>query len=58
MMKKQRLVNELMSARRAIGVAKRAGEDIDLAAARATVDAAKIGLANGGQSGGTTRAGL
>ena len=43
-----RLVGELMSARRAVGVAKRASDAATLAAARAQVDAAKVALGERG----------
>ena len=42
------LTSELMRARRAVGVALRAGDADGLAAARAAVDAAKIGLGERG----------
>jgi hypothetical protein len=43
-----RLVKELMSARRAVGVALRAADAAALAAARARVDAAKVALGERG----------
>ena len=42
------LVNELMAARRAVGVALRAGDQARLAAARAQVDHAKVALGERG----------
>lgn len=45
---RQRLVNELMDARRAVGTAKRAGDDEAEKAARARVHAAKVGLGERG----------
>ena len=46
--RRQELVNELMAARRAVGAAKRAGDDEALRAARAAVDAAKTHLGERG----------
>lgn len=45
---RQRLVNELMDARRAVGAAKRAGDAEAENAARARVHAAKVGLGERG----------
>ena len=45
---RERLVGELMTARRAVAIARRDGDTIRLAAARATVDAAKRGLGERG----------
>jgi hypothetical protein len=45
---RQRLVNELMDARRAVGAAKRAGDAEAEKAARARVHAAKVGLGERG----------
>lgn len=45
---RQRLVNELMSARRAVGAALKAGDKDAETAARARVNAAKIGLGERG----------
>lgn len=45
---RERLVKELMTARRAVGAAKRAGDGDALAAARAAVDAAKVALGERG----------
>jgi hypothetical protein len=45
---RQRLVNELMAARRAVGAARRAGDGDALAAARAAVDVAKRQLGERG----------
>lgn len=42
------LVRELMAARRAVGVARRAGNEVAKAAARAAVDRAKQGLGERG----------
>ncbi len=46
--RRQALVNELMAARRAVGVAKRADDADALTAARAAVDAAKVSLGERG----------
>ena len=46
--KRQELVNELMSARRAVGAAKRAGDEKAVRAARARVHAAKVALGERG----------
>jgi uncharacterized protein len=46
--RRQELVRELMAARRAVGVAKRAGDDAALGAARARVHAAKVALGERG----------
>lgn len=46
--RRQRLVDELMAARRAVGVARRAGDAAAEAAARAAVDAAKRALGERG----------
>ena len=46
--RRQELVNELMSARRAVGAAKRAGDAEAEAAARARVHAAKVALGERG----------
>lgn len=45
---RQKLVNELMSARRAVGAALKSGDTEAEAAARARVSAAKIGLGERG----------
>lgn len=45
---RQNLVNELMSARRAVGAALKAGDSDAEETARARVDAAKIGLGERG----------
>ena len=45
---RERLVHALMDARRAVGVAKRAGDDAAVAKARKAVDAAKIALGERG----------
>lgn len=45
---RQRLVDALMDARRAVGTAKRAGDPAALRAARTAVDAAKRGLGERG----------
>lgn len=45
---RQRLVDQLMAARRAVGQALRAGDADGLARARALVDAAKVGLGERG----------
>jgi len=45
---RQRLVNELMDARRAVKAAKASGDSIALAAARQLVDSAKKGLGERG----------
>lgn len=45
---RQRLVDELMGARRQVGVAKRSGDAVAERAARAAVDAAKRGLGERG----------
>lgn len=45
---RQRLVRELMAARRGVAAAKRAGDELALAAARQQVDAAKIALGERG----------
>ena len=45
---RQRLVNDLMDARRAVGAAKRAGDDEAEKAARGKVDAAKVALGERG----------
>ncbi|MDC0887257.1 hypothetical protein OAS19_05655 [Altererythrobacter sp.] len=45
---RQRLVNELMDARRAVGAAMRSGDEAALKAARAAVQAAKVGLGERG----------
>lgn len=44
----QRLVDQLMIARRSVATAKRAGDDVALLAARRSVDAAKHGLGERG----------
>jgi len=46
--RRQELVNELMSARRAVGAAKRAGDEEAERAARARVHAAKVALGERG----------
>lgn len=46
--RRQELVNELMSARRAVGAARRAGDAGAEAAARARVHAAKVALGERG----------
>ena len=46
--RRQELVNELMSARRAVGAAKRAGDAAAEAQARARVHAAKVALGERG----------
>jgi hypothetical protein len=46
--RRQELVNELMAARRAVGAAKRAGDDDALTEARARVHAAKVALGERG----------
>ena len=43
------LVDELMSARRAVGAAGRAGNDVDVASARARVNDAKVALGERGE---------
>jgi hypothetical protein len=45
---RQRLVNELMAARRAVKAAKASGEPDEMKAARADVNAAKVGLGERG----------
>ncbi|MDJ0276506.1 hypothetical protein QLH51_06835 [Sphingomonas sp. 2R-10] len=45
---RERLVHELMDARRAVGAGKRAGDDAAVAKARRSVDAAKIALGERG----------
>jgi hypothetical protein len=45
---RQRLTKALMTARRAVGQAKRSGDDDAMTAARAAVDAAKIALGERG----------
>ncbi|XZE55761.1 hypothetical protein SH139x_001787 [Planctomycetaceae bacterium SH139] len=45
---RQKFVNELMAARREVGVAKRADDDAALTVARARVNAAKISLGERG----------
>jgi hypothetical protein len=45
---RERLVGELMSARRAVGAAKRAGDAVAERAARDRVHAAKVGLGERG----------
>jgi hypothetical protein len=45
---RQRLVNELMAARRAVKAAKASGEPGEMKAARAAVEAAKVGLGERG----------
>ncbi len=45
---RDRLVHDLMNARRAVGAGKRAGGDAAVAKARHAVDAAKIGLGERG----------
>jgi hypothetical protein len=47
--KRQELVNELMSARRAVGAAKRTGSKADEQAARARVNKAKVALGERGE---------
>jgi hypothetical protein len=47
--KRQELVNELMSARRAVGAAKRTGNKADEQAARARVNKAKVALGERGE---------
>ncbi len=46
--RRQELVNELMAARRAVGAAKRAGNEAAEAEARARVHAAKVSLGERG----------
>lgn len=46
--RRQELVNELMDARRAVGAAKRAGDEEAERAARARVHAAKVALGERG----------
>jgi hypothetical protein len=46
--RRQQLVDELMSARRAVGAAKRAGDEEAEGAARARVHAAKVALGERG----------
>ena len=46
--RRQALVNDLMTARRAVGAAKRSGDADEMAAARAAVDAAKVALGERG----------
>ena len=46
--RRQELVNELMSARRAVGAAKRAGDEVAERAARDRVHAAKVALGERG----------
>ena len=46
--RRKELVRELMAARRAVGAAKRAGDDEALAAARGQVHAAKVALGERG----------
>jgi hypothetical protein len=48
---RQRHVNELMDARRAVGAGKRAGDDDAVEAARARVHAAKVALGERGPKG-------
>ncbi|MGN7161156.1 hypothetical protein [Sphingomonas sp. SAFR-052] len=45
---RERLVHDLMDARRAVGAGKRAGDDAAVAAARKAVDAAKVALGERG----------
>ncbi len=45
---RERLPRELMAARRAVGAALKRGDDADLKAARAAVDAAKVALGERG----------
>lgn len=45
---RERLVHDLMDARRAVGTGKRAGDDAAVAAARKAVDAAKVDLGERG----------
>ena len=45
---RERLVHDLMDARRAVGADKRAGDDTAVAKARKAVDSAKIGLGERG----------
>ncbi|MFD1034265.1 hypothetical protein ACFQ15_06325 [Sphingomonas hankookensis] len=45
---RDRLVHDLMDARRAVGAGKRAGDDAAVAKARRSVDAAKVGLGERG----------
>ena len=45
---RERLVHDLMDARRAVAAGKRAGDDAAVAKARKAVDAAKVGLGERG----------
>ena len=45
---RERLVHDLMDARRAVGAGKRAGDDAAVAKARKAVDAAKVALGERG----------
>ena len=45
---RDRLVHDLMDARRAVGAGKRAGDDAAVVGARKAVDAAKVGLGERG----------
>ncbi len=53
---RQRLVHDLMDARREVKRAKRSGDSSMLKSARSRVDAAKVALGSGGPFGGTTAA--
>ena len=46
--RRQELVNDLMTARRAVGAAKKSGDAAAMKAARAAVDAAKVALGERG----------